>query len=450
MDVRTESLIVEESLPNGDCSFNAFVLGWCRPDILDKVDQLKPPRQYPSNILSDFIQTSAHALGVGMSWGSVKNKLLFLRYTDTVRLQLQMAPVFRHLSVNLARHNRVFRQHTEMHLKSAFRDFVMPIRKSVDDDIVSRHQFIREKFAELNPVPRRPILSLFVSPPKPSEQVLTVAMNKLIDWWFAQGPESGYERFLQAMAKQKEWAGYNELGLLADFFDVNMYVYNQDLAKDIHINYGSVEKKLFSEDQIMELRYRGIVYEDSEVDSEEDAVLRFMPLTVRQVEERLSALPDCDRIREFVLNAAETLKTLAVPAEWRVSLSQLIQRNIIKKQDDNYLFNCDGNTAANLLEEFPGKENMLRLWRLNYISSNPTIRLKRDAAHYDNLSSRAQQEELYSFKFQLTTLIAGYTLYMAMLKRFSSQRLNFFARHALCLPSTTHSVTILTESKPEM
>lgn len=441
-----ESLVLEQSLPDGNCSFNAFVLGWCRADILNRVDSLTPPKHYPANTLPEFIKQSAKALGVGLSWVSVKRKLLLLRSTDKVYLQKQMSPVFRHLSVNLARHNRVFRQRTEMHLKSAFLDFVMPIKKSVDDDIFSRHKFIRDKFAELNPLSRQSWLSLPLwSKPvaKPSEQVLSEAMTKLIDWWF----KAGYELFLQAMQEDKVWAGDIELDLFGDFFDLNVDVRRKDFIHHIHINYGGVERRLFSEDQIIELRYRGIV----NAEADDCDRLCFLPLSESEVVERLSALPDSDSIREFVFEAGVALKLKPVPIEWAASLQQMIQRNMLKRQGDEYYFNCDANVALNLLEEFPGKERMLRLWRSNYINK-PTIILKNDdATHWDNLRDRLQDQagEL-SFKSQLAVFLAANALYVAMLQQFASRRFGLFASRLYPLSVRMGLPNIVSDSRPEM
>lgn len=422
MDPRKESLVLEKAEPDGECSFNSFVLGWSTPKVLNRIDTLQPPRKYPSTMLSEFITESARVLGAALSWRSVKLQLLFLRQNDKIKLQKSMAPVFRRFSINLARHNEEFRVRTEEHLKGAFLDFIMPPKKRVADDVYSRHRFIKEKFAELNPVPRRWFSFPWSTVPKPPEPVLAEALNKLMKWWFNNTPDGGYEKFLHAMEQAGEWAGDIELDLLADFFDLNIDVRRQNFIYQIHCDHGVIEKTFFSDAQIDELRRRRVV-EDSASDKN---VLRFLPMTEQELIARISAVPHCLEIQAFI-RSAKTLSGEEVPAIWRSSFRQLIQRDIINYKGENCFFNSCALRLVHLLEEFPGKENMLRLWRFYYIN-RPTITLvNEDAIHWDNLSSVTLQEERDSFKHELAVFIAANLLYIILLKRLEAYRFSIFS-----------------------
>lgn len=423
---RMDSLVVEPSLPDGNCSFNAFVLGWCRSDVLSHIDHLKPPKQYPNHLFRDFIKQSAQVLNVGLSWLSVKNKLLILRQMDKVHLQRQMAPVFRHLSVKLARHNPVFRARTEEHLKSAFLDYILPAYKSVSDDIFSRHSFIREKFKELNPLQTKWFSwNWQQAPQKTSQEKIAEANKKLISWWFAE--DGGYDYFLKAMEKHGEWAGDIELDLVADFFDVDLDVRRKKFVHHIHFNRGSIEKKYFDEDQIIQLVRRGIVNPGNP----DDIDLRFLPLAMQEVEERLDAVPGCEKLRELIWQHS-SLKGQPVPIVEGAAIKQLLQRDIIGKQGDRYVFSCDQNVAINLIDKFPGKEKMLHLWKEKYISDKPTIRLENeDATHWDNLLTQLDKENLDRsdvLQYRIALLLAARGLYLALmqyLQRPSDRRINF-------------------------
>lgn len=418
-----ESPVLEKALPDGNCSFNAFVLGWCRPDVLSYVDHLKLPKHYPSNIFVDFIKQSAKILEVGLSWALVKNKLLFLRQHDKFRLQKQMTPIFRRLSINLARHNQFFRERTEEHLVSAFRDYILPIKNSVEDDVFGRHLFIRKKFAELNPVSQQwSPLKWMRHSVKPSEEMIQEANKRLVRWWFADTPDSGYENFLRAMEQQGEWAGDIELDLLADFFDVNLDVKRHNFIHHIHFDHGSVARSLFSEDQVAQLICRGVI----DHVKMNDTRLRFLPLTLQEVDERLSAVPEIETIRAFVW-CSPLLKSKPLLPNCEPAIKQLLLRDIIYRQDNHYFFNGDQDKTINLLEAFPDKERMLSLWKANYISTKPTMTLvNEDAAHWDYLPAVIFQADVNEeMKFNLAVLLAAICLYRQMARYFGEQ---------ICLP----------------
>lgn len=430
-------VLPEETEGDGNCAFNAFILGLSRQSVIDRLDAgFLHSGEDPNISMRDFINKTAKMLNISSSWATVKATLAKLRIENKILLQKQLAPVLRQLAVNLEEGDYAFVERTMEPLLSAYSDFYKEHlgkeKKSchVEDDIFKRHLFIQQKFKELVNAHQEP----------------EAATAELKSWWKSQHTEQpGYRQFLQEMKKDGVWAGDLELFQLARYFHINLDVLREDFIHRIYMNSGKVPRHYFDPDQIKQLITRQIINPPQPGDED----LYFLPMTEADVQQRLKAIAEFDEVAWFVLEN-HCLKGMPVPVEWQSCLNQLSLRNIIHKENGQYKFVVNQDEALERIAEIAIYEKVLQTWRAFHYEAPTVMLLNPSATHWSNALPKNDlslyQGEPY-FKYVCAALV--YSLMMpktpfTQVSRHSSYRLGFFAPKQLLGP-----VSIVAASRPK-
>lgn len=254
---RPKNQYFERAVGDGNCAFNAFILGLTQPHILNVLD-------HHADTLNRFVNAAAGVLGVNPIWAEVKNKIIALRAENKVALQKQIAPVMRALALSFAEKDAAHYLQTCEPFLSAYRDYAYDVlgivHDGVADDVFSRHPFIQAQFEEAI----LPAISSIADDKtierrlerlkelrwlnernqaeqeelRELEQQIEIyfeqARKYLLSWW----EKRGYRQFLNKMRQDGEWAGDLELSQLARYFHVDLNVQRADFIYPITFNNG--------------------------------------------------------------------------------------------------------------------------------------------------------------------------------------------------------------------
>ncbi|VVC76646.1 hypothetical protein AQUSIP_19690 [Aquicella siphonis] len=451
----------ESTLGAGNCAFNAFVLGLCRPEIFSGIERgLTGSGLVPDEIFEDFIERAAFVLRTGKNWAAVRDEILRLKQTNKVLLQQQLAAIMRQIAIEHAEINREHFERTRQSLLAAFHDFACRALNisagRVKDDIYIKHPFIVRKFEELaDKIPqelfsseesdfdaieyndlksRRSLGPVEKERLESLELQLDIAMgpaqHELMQWWeqslassstAAPRQPSGYETFLAAMKQDGQWAGDLELAELARYFNVNLDVDrpDYDAPHHMHIDYGAIPAAsrefgyALAAPAVEQLVSRDIVNNPS--DKEAGESLQLLPLDHASVEARLSAVPDINIVIKFInsYKNGESLKKVPVPDAWSDKcIEQLLKRNVINRVRYEtgllgYEFVVSHHDAMNRIREMEQKDRILAAWDQAHKES-PTVTLTNPyALHWENMVPASEltiQPALAWHKFQIETL----------------------------------------------
>lgn len=225
---------IEEAIGDGNCAFNAFILGLTQQSILDRIEKAFIQRNKKlDDELADFIAEVSKQFNTARNWQAAKAKLLALRYgskQDKTDLQTKLAPFMRQMAVTLHHANpQQFCELTLSPLESAFGDYVFQQygldQASVADDVFTKHEFIRSQFKEWYDGVARDLSQEKIVDENKLNAAIEKYKEKLIAWWM--GGEQNYQFFLANMNQHAEWAGDLELAALAKYFHVNVSVHRQ-------------------------------------------------------------------------------------------------------------------------------------------------------------------------------------------------------------------------------
>jgi len=242
---KKETFPTERAEGNGNCAFNAFVLGFSREDVLTHFEK---KAKLDKNKYDRFVHDASHELNVPT--GNLYQEIKKLRQDEDGKITLQekLAPVMRRLSCELAS-NDPKREHfntTKEILSSAFVNYNQDsanVNKGDSDDIFTTHKFIRDKFNELSKIDSISDTNVY---------------TELEEWWSAKG----YNQFLTEMsANQEQWAGDLELKELATFFNVNLDIKKDKTTNIINRANGELDSKNLNltDPEINELKNKNIV-----------------------------------------------------------------------------------------------------------------------------------------------------------------------------------------------
>lgn len=148
----------ESAIGDGNCAFNAFILGLCQRDTLDRIEKImQSEKKEIDEALSKFIEQASESLGVlPANFITLKKELLRLRDTDPRKLQKALAPIMRNLACDLLEEPPYGPKSLEQSLLSAYDGFINPGAVGVvRDDVFSVHQFIKNKFSKLPSPPKQ-------------------------------------------------------------------------------------------------------------------------------------------------------------------------------------------------------------------------------------------------------------------------------------------------------
>lgn len=316
----------ESAIGDGNCAFNAFILGLCQRDTLDRIEKvMQSEKKEIDEALSKFIEQASESLGVlPANFVTLKEELLRLRDVDPRKLQKTLAPIMRNLACDLLEKPPYGPESLEQSLFSAYDGFVNPdARGIVRDDVFSAHQFIKSKFEKLNE--KYPI-------PESSEETSKLdrwwkrVTSQLKNWW----KNVGYKKFVNEMRTNAEHSGDIELAPLACYFRLNLQVTRQDrFTHTMYRDCGTLPTSFLREQKehvIEDLYNRGII--DPPVNEQQ----KQLPLNLNQeaLARRLAAIPDLDTVLEYIEQQPEKMKGIDVPSTWSSEcVTELKERGII-------------------------------------------------------------------------------------------------------------------------
>lgn len=318
---------VVHAIGDGNCAFNAFILGFCQKTTLDRVEQLFVNEHNP---MSQFYRKAGAAIGVQQDaltdaqyLRAIKEKLLELREHDVARLQRALAPYMRQLACDL-KYTEASKADFIPALRAAYSD-VKAQKPSLGrpwssfagnahtDDIFSRHPVILAKFKELREVS-----------PELSEQE---ERDALAAWWNAEG----FNLFVAGMRKPGAWAGDAELVALAQHFHVNLQIRTSLFTRQFHYEYGGLESTKLTNQLIDELVCRGVI----EPPMNGHSVLRFI-LQPEMILRRLEAIPGVKEAIEAL--PEQGFKFTPVGTLPAASIDELKARGVVVERDKKLVF----------------------------------------------------------------------------------------------------------------
>ncbi len=379
---RLANLRIDKALGDDNCAWNAFVLGLVR--VLDELDAKR---------LDEFTRLAALALRVENNWYAVRTKMQFWRFSDKKQLQRLLAPVMRELAINLAMADKTHIERTRQPLCSSFREHVYEKLgrhiAGVKDDVFVRHDFIVRQFDavvdDLKSSYSSQELEAFSN--KQLDEVIDKFQEQLWQWWTIsakRGARNGYQEFLQAMKRDRVWAGDLELMQLARYFNVNLDVMRGNFTHHIHLNYGTLPLKYITEDEELRLRDCRVVNR-REHDEQE---LQLLPVSSRdEVRKHLVQVPDYAKVSSFIHAKGDELKGCTVPIDWsRDCVAELKQRDVVGIKDGATKFIVEDSVAAERIAELRRAQQLVAVWNKHYKDGLPTITLVNErGAHWDNV-----------------------------------------------------------------
>lgn len=416
---RKIKLYQEDTVGDGNCAYNAFILGLCQKSVLDVLEQqINPERD-----LKAFIERAAVALKTENNWAAVRAKMLELRESNKRELQKSLAPIMRYLSIDMARKDERHIEKTIQPLLSVFQNYVyralsVPAH-GVSDDIFKRHAFIDSKFTDLAMVSLADLRSDLTSFDETEFKRLRALKSRNVDenarlrameerladvinehagelevWW---RNSDGYQTFLDNMSKDTVWAGDLELAEVAAYFHVNLDITRDQFYHSMNIEHGSIPLDALNYERGTQLRLRGII------DKPQYGAIdvKLLAHSREEVVAKLSAVPEVETVRTQIAArvAADGVTLTKEPISAALSdacKQELISRSVIardKGSDKYYFTDITEHEAYERIEAIDKKDEMLRLWDANYKDA-PTISLTNpNANHWSFMSMTVVPEE---------------------------------------------------------
>ncbi|OGT35586.1 MAG: hypothetical protein A3F11_00145 [Gammaproteobacteria bacterium RIFCSPHIGHO2_12_FULL_37_14] len=397
----------ELPVDRGNCAFKAFSYGVCDKEIFNKIEeQLKKQNKDPNQVFQNFIEKVATALNIENNWQHITQALFQLKQTNKDKLQVTLAPIMRELAIKQIQNNA--RQHQARMLpllQSTFRSYIYEklglVIPGEKDDICRRHAFINTQFQQefdqlknvlhftlqedeynrlINTTHRSEEenrkLNLFEE--NLDQQFLNAQQSVLI-WW----NNKGYQQFLAEMEEPGAWAGDLELAYLGQYFNMNVDITRDGFTHQMHPTYGEIprqnEQYQLTQDDVRQLVVRQVV----DHPMTEDEPLSLLSLKAKDLASRLDAVPECEKVREFIMENSLNLEQQQVSAEWPEScIKELIQRDVINKSTKK--FHVDSMIALERIEAMEHKEELQVAWQEAH-REPPIVTLTNDGMHWSNI-----------------------------------------------------------------
>lgn len=429
--------VIEEALGDGNCAFNAFILGFSQDAVLDHLQKIyidadnPDPQNYEK--FMGFVSAASEKLETSTDFVPLSEKIRELRdgtYEQRKELQEKLAEVMRPLSTELAilepdkYGNDAFINDL---LEAAFREHYLEKIEGIEfpdnekDDIFRRHSYIEEKFEEFaghvsintdfNSADYLRLKNIKPNDRNDDEKILFNNYEKMIDhamgsvkdnllhWW----QETGHNEFLVQMNTSGKYAGDKELWPLASLFHVNLEIDRKGLDKNkkfpIYRANGILKDidDLLTNDRKAQLEARGII------EKRDDELHLLAQPNDEQVKSLLEGVPN-DIFEAVQTQIASTLD-LEGPVIGSTVLNssppvneQLIKLGIIAKSpnSDDYIYKVGTDDALARIEPiFESDEEIttfLQAWTRDYKPSPSIIVEHVNSNHYNYLKSESLQK----------------------------------------------------------
>ena len=318
------------AIPDGNCAFNAFIIGLCQPQVLDKIEKVMADEKKNIHLhLSLFIERASKALDVHPSqWSNLKTELVRLRHENPYGLQKKLASIMRVLACDLLVDTLPKDDLVNERLLSAYYDFHYSTSGSVADDVFIRHSFVHEKFKALK-------LKYDLS----HKNSLNKAQTSLMKWWKV----SGCQQFIKAMRGPSVYAGDIELIRLGAYFRINLqaYVPNSN-PHAMYTDFGCIPVDHLPQQSKykMELYHRLVVNRPNHGKPTPASLVFFADRG--ELKRRMGPVVESDIVLSYLKNQRKKgveLKGQLVPDTWSAQvLKDLNDRNVITRKDNGYVF----------------------------------------------------------------------------------------------------------------
>lgn len=420
---------------DGNCAFNAFVLAVTAPEFF-------PNHWDFDNLPKDFIQRLAKAICPEKMQNSNADPVAIIKeHLPKLSLeekQTKLAPLFREQAVEQAKDNPIYQEEITHALMAAFEDYVQVVSNFKDaenrfDDIFINHRHTTDKFLELffdkfvysvtdkedwpgrekyielskrnNNVnewkksqqadkdnyaklnqeyekildeAKTRIVGHYTNQNADVEKHLAAIKDELQEWW-----KKGFDYYISDMAKNGTWAGDAELKLLAEMFDVNMNVQQNNHVYHAYHDYGSVTRedleKIYDKETpavIQQLANRGVI--DTSDSTKSDFKIAIS--SIDEIEGHLKAVDNSELVSDLLDLESRSFNSGFLSPE---TLSTLKQRNVLDLANNTFQFTKPKQFIIDAIIEISNSEKLITLFK-NNIKNKPTICLDHQYGHWSN------------------------------------------------------------------
>lgn len=248
MDVSGEQMdrYVAKALGDGNCAFNAFVLG-----LFEKIHQGifdSEEAATTQNKILELIQEAYPEQPNESIWNWFKDHLKECNTENSLKnLQEKFAPLMRQKVIYILENDETKKKnYLELTLALLMAEFNKFLENKDDgqDDIFRKYKFIKEKFDEISKLRR----------------IRYHKKNQILKWW----NENGRNKFIEEMGKNGEWVGDLELKILAEYFGVDFDVVRNGKTWNLYHDCGALPSGSFSEYKIK--KFSGYIIEGGPID----------------------------------------------------------------------------------------------------------------------------------------------------------------------------------------
>ena len=388
-------LFSEYAEGDGNCAFNAFILGLSDARILDHLPELgeaSPDKRYKL-----FIERAQTVFtGTPLTWQRLRDSLIRYKSLNKVKLQKALAPVVRAFAIELIKKDLdAYYESTINPLNAELGNYfnIMQERKKnfsllnapIDHntpgmgDIFIRHQFVKDAF------------DFLWQNCGEQDKGLDKAQAALQVKW----KEKGIGLFLTSMNSDAILAGDLELAPLAKYFGINLDVDMGIRGRHSIVRFSRMPASVVLEDG-KEFKLDRAVCQRLSTRAVIDVEGVLEEITPAEVDERLGVIPNYDKVVAY-LNVNKPVKGAPVPADWsQACLRQLLVRSIITKNNVfvsdlsdepvDKRINGKENREETLrrIAAFPHAKEIAAAWKT--VPNAPLMTLQNSAAvHWNNI-----------------------------------------------------------------
>lgn len=402
----------------GLCAFAGFGQGLVDYALLGRFDEPAAAGRF-----QQFVAIFADVVKDGKN-PPIANWQDFITYvrghlTPPGTLQIQLAKALRRLMVELRKVGPGVTAGELEHLQSAFQGYVakkLSLIENDNEDIYSRHDFIRAKFDELAAKHVATIDEMFTAELQEIEATIQdeavkevaraelkataadrlqeICQPELVEWY----RNEGYEKFTLGMAKDDAYAGDLELKILGRFWGVTFRVERtprggQLLVHTICLDFGWLNVNELSPGEVILLKDLCIV--DRHSDPYRPDSLPLLEMTEASLLARVAPIEPTNEIiavwdawqKENAHLKSADRKPVVIPAHWgEAAKNELRVRNILVKSNGQFYFapqhEMNKERFLQLLVPFATEgdsQRIIALWKAHYKEA-PEIRCANDNA----------------------------------------------------------------------
>lgn len=392
--------IPERALGDGNCAFNAFVLGLSQSSVIHGIEKnLAAQNKNPDAVFAAFVQAAANSLHIAATWDALKAELLKRPIDEPQKdaFQQRLAPLFRNLSIDLLQADNSNRDNSIEALNIEYQNFVykaLGVKGREQGDFCRAHPLVQKKFADLFAAAKSNLLAKFnvaeYEQAKASndakiagelEDILKKNINiSVLDaWWIAEG----YDQFCEEMRKPGMHGGDFELEALAKYFEITLIVRGSNDCESMrHSAHGTL---IVANNAIARaLSDRGI----ARIKGEQAAsvTVELFALDKEEMTSRLNQISHYADVMNYLVNKHPVRGDEISINDFSLDcLEQLKLRGVLSARNNKYYFAVDATIAESRINKIDTADDIMVEWSKNYRDA-PTIMLSNPhGKHWNNV-----------------------------------------------------------------